>query len=94
MSDLITRHKKAAGIVGAIVAGAIAVIYLFIVPQEAEYANGLFWLTLTYGHTVCWLLLATASLLYGIGKPMRIISICAYAGLAIYALFVVTLIAH
>ena len=90
---MLRRHRGIIGIAGGIVALAVATIYFFIVPDETAQSTGFMWLLLRYGHTVCWLLLSAAAVLWAFSKHPRLVSILAYAALVVYGIFMLALFA-
>ena len=87
MASFIQTHRKAVGIVSVIVALAIAVLYLFVVPEQAASATGLEKFIIEYAHAAVWFLLAAALVLWTLRRGNRARSILAYAALALYAVF-------
>jgi hypothetical protein len=90
MKHFLSEHRAIAGFTGAGLALVVAVIYYFVVPQEAADASLIAKFILLYGHSLCWLCLSTASALWGL-KNTKVATVLAYAALAIYATFMVTL---
>lgn len=60
----IQKHRRIFGTVGAVVALVIMVVYIFILPKEADSTTGFQKAILTYAHPICWLLLGIASFLW------------------------------
>lgn len=77
---------------GAVVALAVAVIYFFVVPHEAQESSGVVHAILRYGHSLVWVLLAAAGVAFALAAPKRLIGGLAWTALAVYAIFLVTLL--
>lgn len=92
MKSYIEKHHKILGVVGGIIALAVAVIYFKVIPQEAATASGIQKIILVYGHSFCWILLSSASILWAIMNKNRWSKILAYAALASYLVFMGTLL--
>lgn len=87
MKEYVVSHRKPSGLVGALVALTIAYVYYFVVPAETSQ-NAIMQSVLTYGHSLCWLLLANASLLWGFNGSRKWYSYVAYAALVTYIVFI------
>lgn len=88
----ITTHRIAIGIGVFLLSLTIAVIYLFVVPEQAAQATGLTKLVLLYGHSLCWVFIAVATVVW-MRQPTSVwVKRLAYAGLASYAIFMATLV--
>lgn len=87
MKGFIQTHRKVVGIVSVIGALAIATLYLFVVPEQAESATGLERLIIEYAHSLVWVLLAAALALWTYSRSPKARSILAYSALALYAVF-------
>lgn len=81
------RHRTAAGLAGALASGALAALWLVVVPDRAAEVGGLQEVAIRYGHSACWALLALAALLYAGRAPRAAVAASAWAGLAAYAAF-------
>ncbi len=93
MGARIAARHRLFGSIGAIGAGAIAILYLVLVPEKALYAGGLVKLFLLYGHSLCWILIAGASGLWAL-KGMNRWSIgLLYTALVVYIGFLVSMVA-
>lgn len=92
-SSLLARHRFGFGIAGSLVSVAVAVIYLFVVPDEAASAAGPVRWILLYAHSLCWLLLAAASVCWLVRASGRLVQALAWTALGFYALFMVTFLA-
>lgn len=92
MKRYFEKHHRFIGFAGSLAALIIAVIYLKVIPEEVSAASGLQEIILRYGHSLCWLLLAGASFWWAIKKKNKGIGILAYAALATYIIFIVTLL--
>jgi len=93
MKAYLEKHHRIFGIIGAVAAFVIAIIYLKITPAEASTASGFQKIILVYGHSLCWILLGGASILWAKTRINKWSGLLAYAALAAYAAFVVTLLA-
>lgn len=93
MKEYIKAHKKVLGTIGVVVALGVAVLYAIIIPGEAGTTSGVLRYILMYAHSACWVLLATASALWAIGRSPRFITGVAYGALALYVLFICTFMA-
>lgn len=85
------KHHRAFGFLGASVAIIITAIYLKIVPVEAAATGGAQEIILRYGHSLCWILLSQASLLWGVKKTNKWSKFLAYVALVVYIIFMGTL---
>lgn len=93
MKHCFETHPKIVGAIGAIISFAIATAYYFFTPPEAAEATGLQWLILTYAHSLVWVCMAAASTLFALNKWHTARAILMYAALALYVLFIITLLA-
>lgn len=82
-----STRKRLFALAGFIAAGVVAVIYFFVVPDEASSVNGGMNTVLSYGHSASWALLALASLLWGFSPWPRLARLFAYAALVCYVAF-------
>lgn len=80
-------HKRILALAGFIGASAVAIIYYFVVPEEASSVNGSLNTVLSYGHSASWALLAVASLLWGFSRWDTAARWFAYAALLCYVAF-------
>lgn len=87
------EHHRSIGTSVAALCFVLALVWLEVVPSEAEEATGLAAPVLRYGHSLVWVLLGVTALLAGWGAPRRLWqrSVCA-AGV-VYAAFVIALVA-
>lgn len=92
MKSNLEKHRGLFGVVGGIIALIIAVIYLKVIPEEAATANGFQKMILIYGHSLCWILLSAASILWATIKKNKWSAILAYAALITYFIFMGTLL--
>lgn len=92
MKAYLEKHYRVLGYLGALVALIIAAIYIKVVPEETVVASGIQEMILRYGHTLCWILLSQASLLWAINKTNKWSKFLAYTALATYIIFTVTLL--
>lgn len=93
MKSYLEKHRKIVGILGACGATSVAIVYLMVRPEEVQATSGIQKLVLLYGHSACWFLLGTASLLWGLGKSKKLSVLLAYSALAIYVGFMAILLA-
>ncbi len=91
MKFIQSRHKVV-GIVGAVVAIVIAAVYFFVVPERASGAEGIREVILLYGHSACWLLIATGSILWSVNKNNRWSVRVLYAALVVYVVFLIGIV--
>ena len=91
MKNYVVKHRSITGIIGALIALIIAYIYMFIVPADTSPISAI-QVVLRYAHSLCWVFLAIASLLWGFGASTKWYIFPAYAGLAMYVLFIATFI--
>ena len=92
MKSYLEKHHKLFGIGGGIIAFVVAVIYLKVIPEEASSASGLQKIILSYGHSLCWILLSGASSLWAITGKNDLSKILAYMALGTYIIFMSTLL--
>lgn len=92
LNKIIYERRKSIGVVAALVASIIAVVYYTYIPAEAGEVGGIRSVALTYGHTVCWALLAIAAALWAGRAPRLAINILLMCALIIYVLFLLALI--
>ena len=92
MKNSLEMHHRLFGIVGGVIAFVIAVIYLKVIPAEVLSASGLQKIILTYGHSLCWILLSGASSLWAITGKNDLSKILAYTALVVYVIFISTLL--
>lgn len=93
MKDYLEKHRKIIGLAAALIACAIAVLYIWLVPNEASHASGIQKIVLVYGHSLCWFLLSTASVLWATKKRSRWLGILMYTALATYITYIGVLLA-
>lgn len=87
MKQHITRNHRRYGSVGAVMALLLAGVYLVLVPDAVERADGIVKMILLYGHSLCWVLLSAASVVWGVrGKNVWSV-VCAYGALVVYGGF-------
>jgi drug/metabolite transporter (DMT)-like permease len=84
-------HHRLAGSVVSMGALAVAAIYFVVIPEQASRAEGLVKVLLLYGHGLCWLLIAMASMLWAINKNNRWSPRLLYVALAVYAAFLISM---
>lgn len=84
-------HRKLLGATGAVIAMIIAAVYFFIVPEKTVNADGMTRLILLYGHSVCWLLIASTSGLWATKGASRWTAGLLYVALVMYVSFFITM---
>lgn len=84
---LLEKQRRLVGIAGAVAATALAGLWLVVVPERAAEASGLRELTIRYGHSLCWGLLALAAILHSVRAPRRYVEVVAWSGLTAYVAF-------
>lgn len=92
MKSYLEKHQRLFGICGGIIAFIIAAIYIKVIPEEVSSASGLQKIILLYGHSLCWILLGTASILWAILKKNKWSKFLAFAALSAYFIFMSTLL--
>ena len=92
MKNYFERHHKVFGLIGAIIAIIIAMIYLRVIPEESYATRGVYQLLLVYGHSLCWILLSLASFLWSVKKKNKWSLPLVYTALIAYIVFVSTLL--
>ena len=93
MKTYLEKNHRVFGLLGSAVALIIAAIFIKVVPGEAAVASGIQEIVLRYGHSLCWILLSQASLLWGINKTNKWSKFLAYIALTTYVIFMGTLLA-
>lgn len=91
MRKYFEKHHTVLGLLGGLVALAVAITYFYVVPPEASGVTGVQKSVLLHGHSVCWLLLAAASFMWALNTKNRWSVMLAYGALAVYVIFIVTL---
>ena len=91
IKNYIESHRLLAGLGGALIALVVAAVYFIVVPDRAEDVEGIAKIILLYGHSVCWVLIAQACTLWAFGRG-RLGGLLLYVALAVYAIFLVSLI--
>lgn len=92
MHAFLIKHRRPLGALAAIIALAVALIYLFITPEIPANASGLTRFILLYGHSLCWVLLCAASIFWAVKRANKWSTRLAYSALAVYIVFMATLI--
>lgn len=92
MKRRLHKYRRVLGVIGAVAALAIAIIYLKVIPSEAAGTSGIQHAVLQYAHSACWFMLSGASLLWAIGKKNKWTIGLTYAALGTYAVFLGTLL--
>lgn len=81
------RHRTTLAAGGLVVSLALAVLWLFVVPDRAESTSGVQQWLIRFGHSICWALLAVTAALVLAKAPKRVVDVTAWAALAAYAGF-------
>ena len=84
----VTSHRVPIGVVLVLACAALAVVWWFVVPGEAETATGVHAVVLRAGHSVVWALLGIAALLWTLGASSKAVGRAAGPALAMYVAFV------
>ena len=92
MKNYLEKHHRVIGLAGSLVAFVVAVIYLVVVPEDLSKADWIQKTILLYGHSLCWLLLSGAGIMWSIKRKNRWSVFLAYAALAVYVIFMSTLL--
>lgn len=92
MKQHIIRNHRRYGSVGAVMALLLAGVYLVLVPDAVERADGIVKMILLYGHSLCWLLLGGASVWWAVVGSNKWSALLAYSALGVYGCFLVTLL--
>lgn len=92
MKNHLEKHHIVFGGVGALIALAIAILYLFIVPDEASKTSGVQKFILIYAHSICWFLLCMSSSIWAIKRKNKWSVRLAYIALVVYGVFMGTLL--
>lgn len=90
--DWLERHRTTAGLAGAVASGALAWLWLVVVPGRADEVGGLQEVAIRYGHSACWALLALAALLYAVRAPRPAVAASAWTALAAYLAFLAAVV--
>jgi hypothetical protein len=85
-------RRRPLGLLACGLALAVAIVYLVVVPAEAAAVTGPARWVLQYAHSLCWLLLAAASLGWALRASRRLVSVVAWSALGCYGLFLITLL--
>ena len=86
------EHRTAIGSLVGVVCLGLSVLWLVVVPSEADGADGPERWILEYGHSVVWLLLGLTVVLVALRAPARLWRASAVAAGVAYAGFVATLV--
>ena len=81
------RRRRVLGLVGVVVAAGLTVVWLFVVPEQADQTHGLQAAAIRWGHPATWALLALFGVLVALDAPKPIRDTVAWASLACYAAF-------
>ena len=86
------KHRTVIGLICSLVAFVVAVVYLVFVPEDLSKVDWIQKNILLYGHSLCWFLLSGASIAWSIKRKNRWSVFLAYAALAVYVIFMSTLL--
>lgn len=92
MKIFLEKHHKSLGIIGALVAFVIAIVYLKVVPDQLSNSEGVSKLIIVYGHSLCWFLLSAASLIWSVERKNKWSVFLSYFALITYIAFVISLL--
>lgn len=92
MKNFLKKYRRWLGIIGSFVALSIAAIYLIITPREAIDTEGVQKVIIMYSHSLGWVLLGVASLLWGLNRNNLWAKYLSYSALLVYVIFIVTLV--
>lgn len=92
MKQYLQKHHRILGGIGAGIAFVVASIYLVVVPEEASRLDVIQRNILTYGHSLCWVLLCVASSIWSVKGKNKWSAPLAYMALATYVVFMGTLL--
>ena len=81
------RHRRVVGVVGAVVATGLAVLWVVVVPARAAEATGVRLALIRWGHPACWALLAVVAALFAADAAPRVRQSLAWAAAGCYAGF-------
>jgi hypothetical protein len=87
----VTSHRQLTATLATIFALCIAYLYYFIVLAETSSIR-VVQTILIYGHSLCWVFLAVASIFWGFGRSKKWYMYFAYAALVTYLVFIATYI--
>lgn len=88
MRSYLEKHRLLYGHIGAIIALTVAVIYLVVIPGEVLEASGMQKIVLSYGHSLCWVLLSIASYLWGMKNHRKLMAFFVYSAFITYIIFI------
>lgn len=77
---------------GAVLAGAMAVLWSFVVPEKAGTTDGVQSLLIRHGHPATWSALAVLGVLVALDAPPRARTLVGAVSLACYAGFLLALV--
>lgn len=84
MRKYIASHRRRFAVIAGTASFAIAVLYLWLIPDKAVSAVGYQKIILLYGHSICWILLSGASFAWGIFGEKQIancVCLCGTCGI-------------
>jgi hypothetical protein len=87
MRNYLQNHRKILGVSGTLIALVVATVYIFITPDYHE-TDIIQQTVLRYSHSACWVLLALASLTWGLWNKVAVAMYFTYGALLLYVCFV------
>jgi hypothetical protein len=92
LQSVAVKYQRILGVLLSVIALIVAVVFLQIIPDEASMVQGIQRFILVYGHSLCWVLLSIAAMLWGYLGQSPWVGRIAYLALAVYLLFLATLL--
>lgn len=86
------RHRRLLGLVGAVVAAGMTLLWLVVVPESAGSTDGVRSWAVRYGHPAAWACLTGLGLAVAAGAPRAVRDGLAWAALGSYAAFVLAMV--
>ena len=86
-----TRRRRALGLVGAVGAAGLAVLWTAVVPDKADTTTGVQAALIRWGHPASWALLSGLGLAVTVGAPKAVRDPLAWAALGSYLAFLAAL---
>jgi hypothetical protein len=91
MKHKLQKHRRLLSVIGVVISVGVGLFYLEITPDKVSSVSGLHKIILTYGHSVCWLLIGFACGLWGWARSVPA-KLMGYAALLAYAMFIAALL--
>lgn len=86
------KHRRVLGLLGAVAAAGMTVLWVVVVPEKAAATEGLQSAAIRLGHPLSWALLTALGLAVAAGAPKGLRDGLAWAALAAYAAFLLALL--